>query len=450
MNTYAEQYQKKRMTAAQALELIQDRDYLFSAQAAAEPREILSNLQHLKETGVKGVTLNTCLPIRYYEAMKDPEMAGIMDHSGWFFNAGLRDAQKKKLVSAVPQSSTSVLRKTLSRIRYEGRRPVVMATASPMDEHGYLSLSVSAIYERDLINEGALVLLEVNPNFPRTFGDTQVHISEVDAIVEGEHPDLFEIPSASGSEIDELIANQIVSQMEDGACVQLGVGGMPDLIGKKIAESDLKNLGVHSELIVNANLDMYKAGKITNSNKSGEMKGKTVGGLVYGTKELVEWTAENPDVMICPMDYVNDVNIIRSLDKFTSINSCVGVDLFGQISSESAGTRHISGTGGQLDFLTGAYDNPTGKSFICMPSSRVDRKGVRHSNVHATFHGDIITDPRSQSYQLVTEYGMVNLAGRSTWERAEMLISVAHPDFREELIQSAEEMKIWRRSNKLK
>ena len=145
-----------------------------------------------------------------------------------------------------------------------------------------------------------------------------------------------------------------------------------------------------------------------------------------------------------------DVNIIRSLDKFTSINSCVGVDLFGQISSESAGTRHISGTGGQLDFLTGAYDNPTGKSFICMPSSRVDRKGVRHSNVHSTFHGDIITDPRSQSYQLVTEYGMVNLAGRSTWERAEMLISVAHPDFREELIQSAEEMKIWRRSNKLK
>ena len=136
MNPYQELYQKKKMTAEQALELIKDGDYMFSAQAAAEPQAILSKLQHLKKTGVKGTTLNTCLPIQYYDAMKDPEMRGIMDHSGWFFNAGLRDAQKKKLVSAVPQSSTSILRKALQRIRHDGRRPVVMATVSPMDAHG--------------------------------------------------------------------------------------------------------------------------------------------------------------------------------------------------------------------------------------------------------------------------------------------------------------------------
>ena len=176
MNRYQEMYQQKKMTAEQALELIQDGDYMFSAQAAGEPQAILSKLQHLKKTGVKGTTLNTCLPLQYYDVMKDPDMKGIMDHSGWFFNAGLRDAQKKKLVSAVPQSSTSILRKTLQRLNYEGRRPVVMATVSPMDVHGYFSLSISAIYERDLIDQGALVLLEVNPNFPRTFGDTQVHI----------------------------------------------------------------------------------------------------------------------------------------------------------------------------------------------------------------------------------------------------------------------------------
>ena len=165
---------------------------MFSAQAAGEPQAILSKLQHLKKTGVKGTTLNTCLPLQYYDVMKDPDMKGIMDHSGWFFNAGLRDAQKKKLVSAVPQSSTSILRKTLQRLNYEGRRPVVMATVSPMDVHGYFSLSISAIYERDLIDQGALVLLEVNPNFPRTFGDTQVHISEVGALVESDRP----IPTA--------------------------------------------------------------------------------------------------------------------------------------------------------------------------------------------------------------------------------------------------------------
>ena len=151
MNQYQELYKKKRMSAEQALELIQDGDSMFSAQAAAEPQAILSRLQHLKETGVKGTTLNSCLPIQYYDAMKDPEMAGIMSHNGWFFTAGLRDAQKKKLVSAVPQSSTSVLRKSLQRLQAEGRRPVVLATVSPMDSHGYFSLSVSAIYERDLI-----------------------------------------------------------------------------------------------------------------------------------------------------------------------------------------------------------------------------------------------------------------------------------------------------------
>ena len=193
MNRYQEMYQQKKMTAEQALELIQDGDYMFSAQAAGEPQAILSKLQHLKKTGVKGTTLNTCLPLQYYDVMKDPDMKGIMDHSGWFFNAGLRDAQKKKLVSAVPQSSTSILRKTLQRLNYEGRRPVVMATVSPMDVHGYFSLSISAIYERDLIDQGALVLLEVNPNFPRTFGDTQVHISEVGALVESDRP----IPTAT-------------------------------------------------------------------------------------------------------------------------------------------------------------------------------------------------------------------------------------------------------------
>ena len=150
MNQYQELYKKKRMSAEQALELIQDGDSMFSAQAAAEPQAILSKLQHLKETGVKGTTLNSCLPIQYYDAMKDPEMAGIMSHNGWFFTAGLRDAQKKKLVSAVPQSSTSVLRKSLQRLQAEGRRPVVLATVSPMDSHGYFSLSVSAIYEREM------------------------------------------------------------------------------------------------------------------------------------------------------------------------------------------------------------------------------------------------------------------------------------------------------------
>ena len=146
MKSFEELYNEKKMSAEQALELIQDGDYMFSAQAAGEPAAILSKLQHLKTTGVKNTTINTCLPLQYYEAFKDPQMQGILSHNGWFFSAGLRDAHKKKLVSAIPQSSTSVLRKVLDRVAYEGRRPVVLATVSPMDRHGYMSLSISAIY----------------------------------------------------------------------------------------------------------------------------------------------------------------------------------------------------------------------------------------------------------------------------------------------------------------
>ena len=161
MNKFEKMYEEKKMTAEQALSLIQDYDYMFSAQAAGEPAAIMSKLQYLKETGVKNTTLNTCLPLQYYDAFKDPEMKGIMSHNGWFFSAGLRDAHGKKLVSASPQSSTSILRKVLSRLEYEKRRPVVLATVSPMDKHGYMTLSVSAIYERDLINAGALTIVEV-------------------------------------------------------------------------------------------------------------------------------------------------------------------------------------------------------------------------------------------------------------------------------------------------
>lgn len=282
MNQYQELYKKKRMSAEQALELIQDGDSMFSAQAAAEPQAILSKLQHLKETGVKGTTLNSCLPIQYYDAMKDPEMAGIMSHNGWFFTAGLRDAQKKKLVSAVPQSSTSVLRKSLQRLQAEGRRPVVLATVSPMDSHGYFSLSVSAIYERDLIDQGALVLLEVNPNFPRTFGDTQVHISEVDALVESDRP----IPTKSlvpYTEVDKKIGAFVASLVEDGSTIQLGIGNIPNAVANELRSK--RHLGIHTEMFTETMVDLIECGAVDNSQK-GFMNGFSVCSFTMGSQRL--------------------------------------------------------------------------------------------------------------------------------------------------------------------
>lgn len=204
---------------------------------------------------------------------------------------------------------------------------------------------------------------------------------------------------------------------------------------------------MHTELCTDGFLDLYKAGKLTNKRKN-IFPGKGVLGLATGSQALYDWLDENPGVIALPIAYVNDPAVIASMDNFVSLNSCVSVDLYGQINSESAGLRHISGTGGQVDFLTGASMSKGGKSFICVASSRVDKDGVRTSNIVPHFNGEIITSPRSQAYYIATEQGVVNLAGRSSWERAEMLVSIAHPDFRDELIKAAEEQRIWRRSNK--
>ena len=447
LSDYTKEYQEKLTTPEEAVKVIKSGDWVDYGCLHAYPKLLDEALAKRKDE-LEDVKVRSLLmqgPLQIVDV--DPLQEHFVYHS-WHmlkYERQLCDQGKCFFIPMMFRNLPGYYRRFLDV-------NVAMMAVTPMDEKGYFNFSVNNADAKAVLDVADVIILEINEKLPRLFGkENQIHISDVDYIVEGEHPDLIEIPSSTASEVDEIIANSIVSRMENGACIQLGVGGMPDLIGKKIAESDLKDLGIHSELIVNANYDMYKAGKITNRNKSGEMKGKSVGGLVFGTKELVNWTAENPEVMICPMDYVNSVDVIRSLDKFTSINSCIGVDLYGQISSESAGTRHISGTGGQLDFLTGAYDNPTGTSYITLASSRVDKKGVRHSNIHATFTGgDIVTDPRSQAYQIATEYGIVNLAGRSTWERAELLISIAHPDFREELIQSAESMGIWRRTNRLK
>lgn len=354
MNQYQELYKKKQMSAEQALELIQDGDSMFSAQAAAEPQAILSKLQHLKETGVKGTTLNSCLPIQYYDAMKDPEMAGIMSHNGWFFTAGLRDAQKKKLVSAVPQSSTSVLRKSLQRLQAEGRRPVVLATVSPMDSHGYFSLSVSAIYERDLIDQGALVLLEVNPNFPRTFGDTQVHISEVDALVESDRP----IPTKSlvpYTEVDKKIGAFVASLVEDGSTIQLGIGNIPNAVANELRSK--RHLGIHTEMFTETMVDLIECGAVDNSQK-GFMNGFSVCSFTMGSQRLYDFVHNNPSVLFKSSTFSNDPYTIARNNKFVSVNASLEIDLTGQCASETVGNLQWSGTGGQSETVQGAQMSP--------------------------------------------------------------------------------------------
>ncbi|MBQ1378168.1 MAG: butyryl-CoA:acetate CoA-transferase, partial [Lachnospiraceae bacterium] len=290
---------------------------------------------------------------------------------------------------------------------------------------------------------------EVNEQLPWIYGgfDETIHISEVDYVVEGEHPELPEFPINPPTPEDMAIADHILPFIQNGATLQLGIGTLPNVIGAEIAKSDLKDLGMHTELGGDAYYQLYLAGKLTNKYKNID-RGKGVLGMAFGSKDFYGWIDRNPGVIACPLEYVNAPETIAKIDNMISINNCIAVDLYGQISAESAGTRQISGTGGQLDFLTGAAMSHGGKAFITMTSSFTDKDGVRHSRIVPTFQGDIVTSPRSQVYYLVTEFGAVNLTGRTTWERAEMLIDIAHPDFRDELIRAAENQKIWRKSNR--
>ena len=326
---------------------------------------------------------------------------------------------------------------------------VAMLAVPPMDKHGYFNFSGCLGSAGAVCQKAGKVILEVNEAMPRIRGGwgEGIHISQVDCVVEAGSYPLWEMENPAPTEVDLAIAGHIFPFLRDGATVQLGVGGMPNALGSLIAQSDLKDLGMHTELCSDGYLDMFKAGKLTNRRKS-LYPGKGVLGIAIGSREMYDWLDDNPGYIGFPLSYVNDPQVIAQNDNMISINGCLSADLYGQVGSESVGTRQISGTGGQLDFVTGAAMSRGGMGFLCMSSTYTDKKGERHSRILPRFDGDIVTTPRSQAPYLVTEYGIANLAGRSTWERAEALIAIAHPDFREELIRAAESQGIWRQSNR--
>ena len=328
---------------------------------------------------------------------------------------------------------------------------VAFIGAAPMDSHGYFNLSIATGNARAYIENADVVVIEVLEGLPHVYGgqEESVHISEVDMVVEGEHGQAIQLPSRAPSGTDAKIAANVIPYLCDGATIQLGIGGVPDALGVMIAESDLKDLGMHTEFATDAFYKLFASGKLTNRRKTID-KGKAVFGIGAGTQALYDWVDRNPGVAAYPISYVNDPDVIAELDNFISLNSCVGIDLYGQVSSESAGTRQISGTGGQVDFLTGAVKSRGGKAFICMSSTYKAKDGTLKSRVSPYFNaGDIVTSPRSQAFYVATEHGVANLAGASTWERAERIISIADPAFRDELIAAAEKQRIWRRSNKV-
>lgn len=328
------------------------------------------------------------------------------------------------------------------------RLNVAFVMTGPMDKFGNFNLGITNAETNGVIEGADIVIVEANKTMPRCHGmKNTINLSQVDYVVEAQYP-LPELPIREPKPEEAKIAEYILPLIEDGCCLQLGIGAIPNHLGELINEADIGDLSVHTEMLVDSFVDMYNAGKIT-GNKAVD-PGKMVYTFALGTEKLYNFLDDNPICCSGPVDYVNDPHVISSIDKMISVNACLQIDLYGQVNAESIGPLHISGTGGMLNFVEGAFMSDGGKSIICTPSTKILKDGSRESLILPYMQpGSIVSCPRSTVSYLVTEYGIAYMKGKSTWQRAEEIINLAHPDYREDLIKAAEKQGIWRQSSKL-
>ena len=447
-----ERYRQKRMLADEAVKLVRPGDWVDYGFATGHPVALDRALARrmAAEPELRDLNFRGSITMWQPEVTKLPDAAERLTWNSWHCSG-----VDRALIEAGVGYYTPLRYSELPRLYRENIRrvDVAMFQTAPMDRHGFFNFGPNTSHLAALCQVADKVVVEVNRNMPVCLGGfgNCIHIDDVDMVVEGDNPAI--LPMGGGEAVtdpvDLAIAKLVVEEIPNGACLQLGIGSVPNAIGKMIAESDLKDLGVHTEMYVDAFVDMSLAGRITGLKKPFD-RGRQTYAFAAGTQKLYDFLNNNPECMGVPVSYANDINRVSQIDNFISINGAVDIDLYGQVSSESSGTRHISGSGGQQDFVMGAYLSKGGKSFICCSSTVMDKKtGQLKSRIRPTLlEGSVVTATRTNLHYLVTEYGKFNAKGKTTWERAEGLIAIAHPQFREELIAAAEKMHIWRRSNK--
>ncbi|MCD5414204.1 MAG: 4-hydroxybutyrate--acetyl-CoA CoA transferase [Clostridiales bacterium] len=433
-------YNNKTITVNEALDLIKSGDEIVTGLAVSEARAMLSRLHEIHEK-VKDVTVVTCLPMKDYAYFVDKEYRESFKMAGWFYTATMRKAHKERTVSLIPTHLHSAAKK-----RSDYNKPdIYIGVASPMDQHGYLSLSLGTTYERETIKRAKTSILEINPNMPRTFGDTTIHISEIDYMIEVDYQP-SELPVVEPTEKEIKIGRHIAELVEDGSTLQLGIGGIPNAVAASLKNK--KDIGIHTEMFTDGMVDMYRAGAITNRKKT-LMPDKMVATFALGSKKLYDFIDDNPGIVFLNGSWVNDPCVIGKNYKMVSINTTIEIDLTGQCCSESIGHRQFSGTGGQSDTAVGAQRSIGGKSIIALTSTAMvknnssgERKEVSKI-VNALRSGAAVTLSRNDVDYVVTEYGVAALRGASIRERVERLINIAHPKFRDHLKNEAERLLIW-------
>ncbi len=428
----------KYISAEKAVQLVKNNVWIDYSFCLGMPYTLDKALAARKDT-LHGVKVRGGIVLRPLAILEEDPQGEHFSYHSWHSSAYERALADKGLCDYIPLAYQNM------PFLYEKICDVDVAFISvcPMDKEGYFNFSLTNSATHNIIKKAKLVVLEINENLPSLGGkENAVHISEVDYVVEGENPPLPTLPSPPASPSDLLIAEHVLSQISDGAVIQLGIGALPNAIGEAIANSNLQNLGGHTEMLVDSYMTMMQSGRMNNLSKSFD-KGKTAFTFGVGTKEFYDWLVENPDLFAPhPVSYTNNASIMSKHEQMISINSCLHIDLFGQISAESVGKRHISGSGGQQDFCLGAMQSARGKGFICCASARENPKtGKLISNIVPSLQDfTIVTSSRAVVHYFATEWGIVELAGQGRKERARRIISVAHPEFRDELTEQAREI----------
>ena len=424
MTDYKALYAQKLMTADAVAEQVQS-NWLFGMDTGPSqtPAIMAAVANKIRNSDITGVKVQTLLDVYPFEFYADDSLKGKMTGYSWFSSGGARKAVNAGYADILPAYYRDVPR----HIRVEYEYDAFCVSVSPMDSHGYFSLANNGSYAEAMMDKAKRIFVEVNDQQPRCLCGTQIHVSQVDAIVEFNH-ELPVLPPVVIDETSRTIGNLIAEQIPDGACIQLGIGAIPDATGMALKAKH--DLGIHTEMFTDSMVELIERGAVNNSKKQIH-RGKSVTTFAYGSKRIYDYIDDNPAIEILPVDYVNDPAVICKNDNMISINAALEVDFFGQVCAESVGTKHMSGSGGQIDYVRGACQSKGGKSFIAFTSTA---KGGTISKIKPILTpGAICTTSKNDVDYIVTEYGIAHLRGRSLGERTKQLIAIAHPDFRDEL-----------------
>ena len=428
MTDYQALYNQKKMTADEVAAQVGDGWLIGMDAAIAQTPAIIDAICRCAEqTALRGVRVQMLLDSFPYAFYADERLAGKVIGESWFASGGARKALAAGWADFIPNYYRDCPRHIRANYDYDA----FCVSVSPMDKHGYFSLGSVSSYSPAMIDKAKRIFVEVNENTPRAVCGEQLHISQITGLVEN----TFELPTLPPAKLDETsitIGNLIAEQIPDGACIQLGIGAIPDAVGMALKAKH--DLGIHTEMFTSSMVDLIECGAVNNSKKQIH-RGVTVTTFAFGSKAINDFIDDNPAIAIMPVDYVNNPEVICQNDNMISINAALEVHLFGQVCAESIGTKIMSGSGGQVDYVRGACQSKGGKSFIAFASTA--KSGTISKIKPSLTPGAVVTTSKNDVDYIVTEYGLAHLRGETLSSRVKQLIAIAHPDFRDELMFDA-------------